>query len=270
MKQRSFAEAAGISTGHLSYIERGVRRPGDDKLAQIARILKVSPAELIVGPEAAEEYDLWLQLTAEIHQEASPTLLFGTRLREYRLSRGLSMQDLARLCVGIQPWQIREFEVAGRQPEIKEMFALARALGFNTVDEFSEVLSGIVLEIPTDLGSQQGRSAIMRGINRAVRALDGAHLTDADVEAGSSRKAAKSRSLDGDLLAEHHPLLAGAVIRLVRVSAPRDQMLCVVMNGNAPAGIGRMISGSVPGPTGAPLIGDVWRVESINYLQRVF
>lgn len=270
IKQRSFAAAAGISTGHLSYIERGVRRPGDDKLAQIAKILEVSPSDLIVGPESADEYDLWVELMAELHQEASPTLLFGTRLREYRVSRELSMQELARLSGSVQPWQIREFEVSGRQPTPQDMQALAAAFGFPTVERFREALSGIVLEISPDLESQHGRSSIMRGINRAVRALEGASLDEAEAETRAPRKVAKSRSLDGDLLAEQHPLLAGAVIRLVRITAPRDQMLCVVMNGNAPAGIGRMVSGSVPGPTGAPLIGDAWRVESINFLQRVF
>lgn len=267
--QREFAKRAGLSTGHLSYIERGLRRPRDDKLAQIAAILSVTPDKLAVGPDSADEYELWRDLQTLLREEASPTLLFGSRLREYRVSRHLSMQELSDRCGTIQSWQIRQFEVAGRQPEPEELRVLAAAFGFETVDEFHEALSGVVLDIAPDLETQEGRASIVRGINRAVRALDGVDLEAVAGDASAIRKAAKSRSLDGDLLAEANPILAGAVIRLVRPTSLRDHMLCVVMNGNAPAGIGRLIAGHVAGPTGRPLMGDLWRVESINFLSRV-
>jgi transcriptional regulator with XRE-family HTH domain len=54
MTQSDLADAAGISTQHLSHIERGLRNPSVEVAARIARALGVALSELIFRAERGQ------------------------------------------------------------------------------------------------------------------------------------------------------------------------------------------------------------------------
>lgn len=47
LTQKSFAELIGVSNGRVSNWEQGINRPDADILADICRVLEVSPSELL-------------------------------------------------------------------------------------------------------------------------------------------------------------------------------------------------------------------------------
>ncbi|HTZ87472.1 MAG TPA: helix-turn-helix transcriptional regulator [Solirubrobacteraceae bacterium] len=49
LSQGALAERAGLSRTHVSYIERGIRRPRLETIVLLARGLGLTPAELVGG-----------------------------------------------------------------------------------------------------------------------------------------------------------------------------------------------------------------------------
>ena len=52
---RQLAERAGVSNPYLSQVERGLRKPSADVLAQIAKALRVSAGSSTCGPESSSQ-----------------------------------------------------------------------------------------------------------------------------------------------------------------------------------------------------------------------
>ncbi|WP_369146591.1 helix-turn-helix domain-containing protein [Streptomyces sp. R44] len=116
---RRLREALGMTPGHVAYglraqyglfvdpetvaaWERGLAVPGEQELTALAGVLWCSPAELIAAP---------------------------TSLREHRVARGLSVEELARR-TGVSPTAFQRMEDEGRwRGNERQMLALAEALG---------------------------------------------------------------------------------------------------------------------------------------------
>ena len=56
LSQKDFANRLGVSNSRVSNWEQGINRPDADILAQICRVLNVSPSEILNVRIAEEEY----------------------------------------------------------------------------------------------------------------------------------------------------------------------------------------------------------------------
>lgn len=56
LSQKDFASRLGVSNSRVSNWEQGINRPDADILAQICRVLNVSPSEILNVRIAEEEY----------------------------------------------------------------------------------------------------------------------------------------------------------------------------------------------------------------------
>ncbi len=262
MRIRDLAAQIDISSAHLSYIERGIRQPSHDKLVRIATALNVLPSDLRVVSDTPD-FDSWRTRVAEIKDRAAPMLLFGRRLRKLRHDRNLTLEDLAARSGTIQLWQVRQFEVQGRQPTPGELESLSTAFACSSTQEFLTLLDGVDLEMETEFDTPAGKTSIARGFTRALRSLN------LEPELLMSSPVLTSRSIDGDLLVRFSPLFARSTVRLVRPSGS-EFSLCLVFVQEHPAALGRMTSGVVIDLNGSPAIGDVWQIESILFPESLF
>ncbi len=252
------------SVPHLSYVERGFRRPSDAKAAKIAKVLNVGPERLEVRPEDGEEYSNWVGILEERRREAAPAFLFGQRLRSMRNALGLSTRELCVREPSLSPWQVRNFEVYGREPTQAELRALSQAFNFRSVVEFEAALEAVEVD-------RSVSASVLESKREAVRRKRGRAAT-AGVEGQSDEKAPRgAMSIDGDQLGESEWLLKGAVVRIIREAHLIEGMAYVVMSGKRAVGIGRASRGRVlVGKPEKALIGVPWRVTSIGYPDRLF
>lgn len=269
LSMSELGERTGTSYSHLSYMERGLRRPSPEKAQEIADALNVSVDRLEVLPEHGEEYVVWLAVRENARRETESSFLFGQRLRSLRKEQGLSVRQLAARDGHLSTWQIRDFELHGRNPNPVEWSALARAFQMDSVESLAQAIEAVSLTI--DLASDDG--AAKRRERWRARAHAKARFTvgvdgPVSVEAKPQRS---SVSIDGDVLAGAEWLLKGSVIRILRDRHLLEGVAYVVMSGKKPLGIGRARNGEVVcGTPEKKLIGVPWRIVSITFPDRLF
>lgn len=82
LSQKDFAEKIGVSNSRVSNWEQGVNRPDVDILANICRVLCVSPSELLdvrIDPDelSTQERKVILAYRTKIHLQQAVDILLG-------------------------------------------------------------------------------------------------------------------------------------------------------------------------------------------------
>jgi transcriptional regulator with XRE-family HTH domain len=102
LKQAELAKSISIGTTVLARYEQGkVLDLTPWVLQKIAKTLKIDPAELLPGPEQANNKDFL--------DYFCPTNTWSSRLKKLRLSRNLQQKDLARM-LGIHKVSLCRYE----------------------------------------------------------------------------------------------------------------------------------------------------------------
>jgi transcriptional regulator with XRE-family HTH domain len=129
LSQVGLSEATRLDRAAISFLERAERAPDLSTLVRVARALAVTPADLLEGigiTGASSELPLPAELPAE------PGLRFGVNLRAARKSAGLSQEALA-YEAEVDRAAISVYERGGREPNLRTLLKLARALGLSPV-----------------------------------------------------------------------------------------------------------------------------------------
>jgi transcriptional regulator with XRE-family HTH domain len=109
---KGLAASAGVSSRCVMSIERGERLPTLDELDKLAGALDTRLSALMVQ---AEQH--WPDMN----------LLFGRRLRELRIERGVSQERLG-LAAGIHRTAVGKLEQGTSDPRLSTILRLARGL----------------------------------------------------------------------------------------------------------------------------------------------
>ena len=131
LSQVGLSEATQLDRAAISFLERAERAPDLSTLVRIARALSVTPADLVVGvglPGA--------RLAGA--RAGEPGLRFGANLRAARKGGGLSQEALA-YEADVDRAAISVYERGGREPNLRTVLKLARALRMSPV----ELLDGV-------------------------------------------------------------------------------------------------------------------------------
>ena len=152
MTQQQLAEAVGVRTYAVTVYETTNTHPREKHLPRLverlAKALDLPPAEI--------EESLCQQRPARVPTD------FGHRLRQLRIDRGLSQEQLGVRC-GCSVYMISSYETGGSYPKPGLLPALARALGVD-VGEFERLLPRLKDEPrATPLGSELRRLREERG-----------------------------------------------------------------------------------------------------------
>lgn len=127
LSQVGLSEATRLDRAAISFLERAERAPDLSTLVRVARALAVRSADLLDGvglpsPRA-------LGYTPADHQ-TDPGLRFGANLRLARKQAGLS-QELLAYDAEVDRAAISVYERGGRQPNLRTVLKLARALNLS-------------------------------------------------------------------------------------------------------------------------------------------
>jgi transcriptional regulator with XRE-family HTH domain len=134
--QVRLSEATKLDRAAISFLERAERAPDLSTLIRVARALQTTPADLLGGvgfaPRRARDSP------AGEERPAEPGLRFGANLRAARKEAGLSQETLA-YEADVDRAAISVYERGGREPNLRTVLKLARALRLSPVALFAGV-----------------------------------------------------------------------------------------------------------------------------------
>jgi transcriptional regulator with XRE-family HTH domain len=130
LSQVGLSEATKLDRAAISFLERAERAPDLSTLVRVARALATTPAELLDGIGLASPRAVLLP--ADIKPSSEPGLRFGANLRAARKQAGLSQEALA-YEAEVDRAAISVYERGGREPNLRTLLKLARALQLSPV-----------------------------------------------------------------------------------------------------------------------------------------
>jgi transcriptional regulator with XRE-family HTH domain len=136
LSQVALSQATQLDRAAISFLERAERAPDLSTLVRVARALDTEPAELLIGIGLAGPRVLEQSTAMESPKE--PGLRFGANLRAARKEAGLSQEALA-YEAEVDRAAISVYERGGREPNLRTVLKLARALHLSPVALLYEV-----------------------------------------------------------------------------------------------------------------------------------
>jgi transcriptional regulator with XRE-family HTH domain len=130
LSQVALSEATGLDRAAISFLERAERAPDLSTLVRVARALETTPAKLLTGVGLPPGRGF---AQAVAGQPGEPGQRFGENLRAARTGAGLSQEALAYEAV-VDRAAISVYERGRREPNLRTVLKLARALGLSPVD----------------------------------------------------------------------------------------------------------------------------------------
>jgi transcriptional regulator with XRE-family HTH domain len=130
MSQVGLSEATRLDRAAISFLERAERAPDLSTLVRVARALAVRPTDLL--DDIGLRDPLAFELPAGLERPTQPGLRFGVNLRAARKRAGLSQETLA-YDAQVDRAAISVYERGGREPNLRTILKLARALRLNPV-----------------------------------------------------------------------------------------------------------------------------------------
>lgn len=130
LSQVALSEATRLDRAAISFLERAERAPDLSTLVRVARALDTTPAALLdgiglAGPRAVSQ-------SAGVEPSSEPGIRFGVNLRAARKAAGLSQEALA-YEAEVDRAAISVYERGGREPNLRTLLKLARALQLSPV-----------------------------------------------------------------------------------------------------------------------------------------
>jgi transcriptional regulator with XRE-family HTH domain len=139
LSQVALSRATHLDRAAISFLERAERAPDLSTLVRICRALSTTPSDLLVGvglPVANSPVDALSSGGQDLSTE--PGLRFGTNLRAARKGAGHSQEVLA-YEADVDRAAISVYERGGREPNLRTVLKLARALHMSPVTLFDGV-----------------------------------------------------------------------------------------------------------------------------------
>lgn len=130
LSQVALSQSTKLDRAAISFLERAERAPDLSTLVRVARSLDTTPAELLEGIGLDGPQDL--ALPADIRPSGEPGVRFGVNLRAARKAAGLSQEALA-YEAEVDRAAISVYERGGREPNLRTLLKLARALELSPV-----------------------------------------------------------------------------------------------------------------------------------------
>ncbi len=130
LSQVGLSQATRLDRAAISFLERAERAPDLSTLVRVARALALKPADLLDGVGLSDPRALEPPPAQERHPE--PGLRFGANLRAARKGAGLSQEALA-YDAEVDRAAISVYERGGREPNLRTVLKLARALQLSSV-----------------------------------------------------------------------------------------------------------------------------------------
>jgi transcriptional regulator with XRE-family HTH domain len=130
LSQVALSEATKLDRAAISFLERAERAPDLSTLVRVARALDTTPAGLLDGIGLSGPRAVALPASAKLPTE--PGLRFGANLRAARKEGGLSQETLA-YEAEVDRAAISVYERGGREPNLRTLLKLARALRLSPV-----------------------------------------------------------------------------------------------------------------------------------------
>jgi transcriptional regulator with XRE-family HTH domain len=134
LSQVGLSEATQLDRAAISFLERAERAPDLSTLVRIARALAVTPGHLLegVGLQSLRSPGRSPGPSRGEDGVAEPDMRFGANLRLARKQAGLSQELLAHEAE-VDRAAISVYERGGRQPNLRTVLKLARALRLSPV-----------------------------------------------------------------------------------------------------------------------------------------
>jgi transcriptional regulator with XRE-family HTH domain len=130
LSQVALSEVTRLDRAAISFLERAERAPDLSTLVRVARALDTTPSNLLHGVGLAPAHMRDQPVAGK--DGADPGLRFGANLRAARKAAGLSQEQLAYDAV-VDRAAISVYERGGREPNLRTVLKLARALGLSPV-----------------------------------------------------------------------------------------------------------------------------------------
>jgi transcriptional regulator with XRE-family HTH domain len=130
LSQVALSQATQLDRAAISFLERAERSPDQSTLVRVARALEVKPVDLLVGVGLVAGGARELPSGTEMPDK--PALRFGANLRLARKQAALSQEALA-YEAEVDRAAISVYERGGREPNLRTVLKLARALGMSPV-----------------------------------------------------------------------------------------------------------------------------------------
>jgi transcriptional regulator with XRE-family HTH domain len=130
LSQVALSQATRLDRAAISFLERAERAPDLSTLVRVARALDTTPAALLegiglAGPRA-------VALPPDVDSSKEPGVRFGANLRAARKSAAMSQEALA-YEAEVDRAAISVYERGGREPNLRTLLKLARALELSPV-----------------------------------------------------------------------------------------------------------------------------------------
>jgi transcriptional regulator with XRE-family HTH domain len=136
LSQVGLSQATRLDRAAISFLERAERAPDLSTLVRVARALAVKPADMLAGVGLGGRQAF--ELPPGDGRPTEPGLRFGANLRAARKGAGLSQEALA-YDAEVDRAAISVYERGGREPNLRTVLKLARALRLNPVALFDGV-----------------------------------------------------------------------------------------------------------------------------------
>jgi transcriptional regulator with XRE-family HTH domain len=130
LSQVGLSQATRLDRAAISFLERAERAPDLSTLLRVARALGTTPADLLEGIGFAGSRSVSLPAGAKPPSE--PGFRFGANLRAARRAAELSQEALA-YEAEVDRAAISVYERGGREPNLRTLLKLARALRLSPV-----------------------------------------------------------------------------------------------------------------------------------------
>ena len=130
LSQVALSQATRLDRAAISFLERAERAPDLSTLVRVARALTTTPAALLEGIGLTAPRVL--ALPADVEPSGEPGLRFGMNLRAARKAAALSQEALA-YEAEVDRAAISVYERGGREPNLRTLLKLARALQLSPV-----------------------------------------------------------------------------------------------------------------------------------------
>jgi transcriptional regulator with XRE-family HTH domain len=126
--QVALSEATKLDRAAISFLERAERAPDLSTLVRVARALDTTPADLLDGIGLADSR----AVSVGVKLASDPGSRFGANLRAARKGAGFSQEALA-YEAEVDRAAISVYERGGREPNLRTLLKLARALQLSPV-----------------------------------------------------------------------------------------------------------------------------------------
>lgn len=136
LSQVGLSQATRLDRAAISFLERAERAPDLSTLVRVARALAVKPADMLAGVGLCGSQAFEFPPGGE--RSTEPGVRFGANLRAARKGAGLSQEALA-YEAEVDRAAISVYERGGREPNLRTVLKLARALQLNPVALFDGV-----------------------------------------------------------------------------------------------------------------------------------